>query len=149
MEFIHSCEFLHTYRYVMAEFLEVFHSQRYFGQQLECSRVVRSSAESTLRKSLTSMHFSFFSVFSLHDHYIDHTLPDGAYNNKKSNGLAPDNLFFHGVACNCVKIQLSHLGLETEFAQCEIQVKEEEWKGVRRKYWHGETYYLPIVSWKD
>ena len=40
-----------------------------------------------------------------------------------SNGLAPDNLFFHGVACNCVKIQLAHLGLETEFAQCEIQVK--------------------------
>ena len=67
-----------------------------------------------------------------------------------SNGLAPDNLFFHGVACNCVKIQLAHLGLETEFAQCEIQVKEEEWQGVRRKYWHGrDTYYLPIATWKQ
>ena len=64
------------------------------------------------------------------------------------NGLAPDNLFFHGVACNCVKIQLSQLGLDTEFAQCQIQVKEKEWEGVRRKYWHGrETYYLPIATW--
>ena len=59
-----------------------------------------------------------------------------------SNGLAPDNLFFHGVACNCVKIQLSHLGLETEFAQCEIQVDEKDWEGVRRKYWHGRNKIL-------
>jgi len=73
--------------------------------------------------------------------------PDGIYS--FFNGLAPDNLFFHGVACNCVKIQLSHLGLDTEFAQCEIQVDEKDWEGVRRKYWHGrDTYYLPIVTWK-
>ena len=51
-----------------------------------------------------------------------------------SNGLAPDNLFFHGVACNCVKVQLSHLGLEAEFAQCEVEVDEKDWEGVRRKY---------------
>lgn len=56
---------------------------------------------------------------------------------------------YHGVACNCVKIQLEHLGLDTEFAQCEIQVDEKDWEGVRRKYWHGRnTYYLPIVTWK-
>ena len=73
--------------------------------------------------------------------------PDGIYS--FFNGLAPDNLFFHGVACNCVKIQLSHLGLDSEFAQCEIQVDEKDWDGVRRKYWHGRnTYYLPIVTWK-
>jgi hypothetical protein len=66
-----------------------------------------------------------------------------------SNGLAPDNLFFQGVAANCVKIQLSHLGLETEFAQCNIEIDEKDWDGVRRKYWHGRnTYYLPIATWK-
>ena len=66
-----------------------------------------------------------------------------------SNGLAPDNLFFHGVAANCVKIQLSHLGLDTEFAQCNIEIDEKDWDGVRRKYWHGRnTYYLPIATWK-
>ena len=64
------------------------------------------------------------------------------------NGLAPDNIFFHGVACNCVKIQLEQLGLDTEFAQCQIHVKEKDWQGVRRPYWHGrETYYLPIATW--
>jgi len=74
--------------------------------------------------------------------------PDGIYS--FFNGLAPDNLFFHGVACNCVKVQLSHLGLDAEFASCEVQVKEEVWKGVRRRYWHGrDTYYLPIVTWRE
>mmetsp|Transcript_12690 Transcript_12690/g.19032 ORF Transcript_12690/g.19032 Transcript_12690/m.19032 type:complete len:421 (-) Transcript_12690:720-1982(-) len=74
--------------------------------------------------------------------------PNGIYS--FFNGLAPDNLFFHGVACQCVKLQLSNLGLESEFAPCEIQVKEKEWDGVRRKYWHGrDTYYLPIITWNN
>lgn len=64
------------------------------------------------------------------------------------NGLAPDNLFFHGVACQCVKLQLSALGLDSEFLPCEIQVKDEVWEGIRRKYWHGRnTYYLPVCKW--
>ena len=72
--------------------------------------------------------------------------PGGVYS--FFNGLAPDNLFFHGVACNCVKLQLSRLGLESEFATCEVKVEEKDWVGVRRKYWHGrDTYYLPIVTW--
>jgi hypothetical protein len=66
------------------------------------------------------------------------------------NGLAPDNLFFHGVACQCVKLQLAALGLDSEFLSCEIQVKDEVWKGIRRKYWHGrDTYYLPVCKWNQ
>ncbi|KAL7502086.1 hypothetical protein ACHAWX_000452 [Stephanocyclus meneghinianus] len=73
--------------------------------------------------------------------------PNGFYS--FFNGLAPDNLFFHGVACNCIKMQLSHLGLDTEFLPCDIQVDEKVWDGVRRKYWHGrDTYYLPLITWK-
>lgn len=64
------------------------------------------------------------------------------------NGLAPDNLFFHGVACQCVKLQLGQLGLDSDFLPCEIQVKDSEWEGIRRKYWHGrDTYYLPRCTW--
>jgi hypothetical protein len=64
------------------------------------------------------------------------------------NGLAPDNLFFHGVACNCVKLQLGQLGFDGEFMSCEIQVKDDVWDGIRRKYWHGrDTYYLPVFTW--
>ena len=78
-------------------------------------------------------------------------VPGGVYS--FFNGLAPDNLFFHGVACNCIKAQLSTLGLESEFATCEISNNaadaDETWDGVRRKYWHGRsTYYLPVITWK-
>lgn len=74
--------------------------------------------------------------------------PGGVYS--FFNGLAPDNLFFHGVACQCVKLQLAEMGLDSEFAVCQIQVKENEWDGVRRKYWHGrDTYYLPIITWNN
>ena len=72
--------------------------------------------------------------------------PHGVYS--FFNGLAPDNLFFHGVACQCVKLQLSQLGLDSDFLPCEIQVKDEVWEGIRRKYWHGrDTYYLPRCTW--
>lgn len=74
--------------------------------------------------------------------------PNGVYS--FFNGLAPDNLFFHGVACQCVKLQLGNMGLDSEFAQCEIRVNDSEWDGVRRKYWHGrDIYYLPIVTWNN
>lgn len=74
--------------------------------------------------------------------------PNGVYS--FFNGLAPDNLFFHGVACQCVKLQLLQQGLDSEFLQCEIQVKDEVWEGIRRKYWHGrDTYYLPRCTWNS
>jgi protein arginine N-methyltransferase 2 len=41
--------------------------------------------------------------------------PNGVYS--FFNGLAPDNIFFHGVACQCVKVQLAQMGLESEFAR--------------------------------
>ena len=51
-------------------------------------------------------------------------------------------------ACQCVKLQLAQLGLDSEFLPCQIQVEEKVWDGVRRKYWHGrDTYYLPRVTW--
>lgn len=73
------------------------------------------------------------------------------------NGLAPDNLFFHGVACNVVKLQLSKLGLDTEFLQCQMTAPPDRdtgtsktWEGIRRKYWHGrDVYYLPRSSWSQ
>ncbi|GMH89394.1 hypothetical protein TL16_g11444 [Triparma laevis f. inornata] len=63
------------------------------------------------------------------------------------NGLCPDNIFFHGVACNCVKIQLESLEFEVEFEGCEIKVKEGDWEGTRRKYWHFDQYFLPVCRY--
>ena len=79
--------------------------------------------------------------------------PSGVYS--FFNGLAPDNLFFHGVACNVVKLQLSKLNLDTEFLQCQMTAPPDRdtettktWEGIRRKYWHGrDVYYLPRSTW--
>jgi protein arginine N-methyltransferase 2 len=92
----------------------------------------------------------FLDLEDFHSHALPELLdtPNGVYS--FFNGLAPDNLFFHGVACQCVKLQLASLGFESEFVPCEITVPEQdEWEGIRRKYWHGrDTYYLPHVTWK-
>jgi protein arginine N-methyltransferase 2 len=76
--------------------------------------------------------------------------PNGVYS--FFNGLALDNLFSHGVACQCVKLQLlASLGFEAVFVPFEITVlaEQEEWEGIRRQYWYGcNTYYLPHVTWK-
>ena len=73
--------------------------------------------------------------------------PNGIYS--FFNGLAPDNLFFHGVACQCVQLQLGQLGLDSEFIPCQIQAPQNDvWEGIRRKYWHGrDVYYLPRCTW--
>jgi len=78
--------------------------------------------------------------------------PNGIYS--FFNGLAPDNLFFHGVACNVIQLQLGKLGLDSEFLTCQIQVQninnDKVWQGIRRKYWHNrDVYYLPRVTWNQ
>ena len=79
------------------------------------------------------------------------------------NGLCPDNIFFHGVICQIVQIEMAALGLQTEFIPVGVDStvvgSDEEgsggkgdgakgqaqvWKGVKRKYWQLETYYLPV-----
>ena len=65
------------------------------------------------------------------------------------NGLCPGNIFFHGVACQVVKLELKSLGggVDAEFLPCEFagpQLDSEQWKGVRRSYYWSDTYYLPM-----
>jgi protein arginine N-methyltransferase 2 len=57
-------------------------------------------------------HFTDFEDF--HERIVTQCLAkNGIYS--FFNGLCPDNLFFHGVACQCIKLQLGKLGLESEF----------------------------------
>jgi protein arginine N-methyltransferase 2 len=92
----------------------------------------------------------FLVLEDFHSYVLPNLLdsPNGVYS--FFNVLAPDNLFFHGVACQCVKLQLASLGFEAEFVPCETTVLEqEEWEGIRLEYWHGrDTYYFPHVTWK-
>lgn len=63
------------------------------------------------------------------------------------SGLCPDNLFFHAVTCQLVKLELEALNFAVDFATVEVEggaAKEGTWEGLRRKYWHGRAeYYLP------
>ena len=68
--------------------------------------------------------------------------PGGVYS--YFNGLAPDNIFFHTVYCQLAAKELARLGFETAFDVVPIDTKSAEiWKGVKRRYWWGDTYFLP------
>jgi len=77
-----------------------------------------------------------------HSHLSRILSPSGVYS--FFNGLCPDNIFFHGVACNVVKLELEGMGFEVDFVGAEIKVDGKAWEGVRRKYWHFDYYYFPV-----
>eukprot|EP00939_MAST-03C_sp_MAST-3C-sp1_P001982 g1982.t1 len=62
------------------------------------------------------------------------------------NGLCPHNVFFQGVMCQIVKLELAELGLSTQFIPVPVNSSPDSdtWKGVKRKYFHNDTYFLPI-----
>ncbi|GBG27475.1 Protein arginine N-methyltransferase 2 [Hondaea fermentalgiana] len=71
--------------------------------------------------------------------------PSGVYS--FFNGLCPRNIFFHGVCCQVVQLQLDHMGIEASFQPCELEADanaDDTWQGVKRRYWWNDTYYLPI-----
>jgi len=85
-----------------------------------------------------------------HEH-LDHLLkPDGVYS--FFNGLAASTTpFFHAVYCRVVELELLQKDLSTQFLSYSVDeiLKEEKWRGVRRKYFVLDTYNLPIVQRAD
>ena len=70
--------------------------------------------------------------------------PDGVYS--FFNGLSPDNIFFHGVACEIVKLELQSMGMTSQFVQMSVNATQDStWKGTARRYFHNNTYYLPMA----
>lgn len=66
------------------------------------------------------------------------------------NGLAPDNIFFHGVSCEIVKLELQGLGMTSKFIQMSINATQDStWRGTARRYFHNNTYYLPVAYFAD
>jgi len=73
--------------------------------------------------------------------------PDGIFS--FFNGMCPFNVFFHGVACQLVLVELERLGLEVDYVPLKVdELPESTWRGVKRRYWIFDTYHLPIVRWK-
>ncbi|KAL5107922.1 Protein arginine N-methyltransferase 2 [Taenia crassiceps] len=65
------------------------------------------------------------------------------------NGMCPDSVFFHGVACETTRLRLERLGFQCDFVP--IPVKEEvgndkTWKNLSGRYWNFDTYFLPQCS---
>lgn len=66
------------------------------------------------------------------------------------NGFAPDNAFFHRVAALSLKRRLAGHGMAVAFRRWPIEVEEEEWRGIRRRYWHdSKEYYAPHATWTE
>ncbi|EFJ40778.1 hypothetical protein VOLCADRAFT_69095 [Volvox carteri f. nagariensis] len=73
---------------------------------------------------------------------------DGVYS--FFNGLASDNIFFHMVYCRLISLELASKGLTVEYEPLAVgSLGDEVWQGVRSKYWHFETYFLPRVTRVD
>jgi protein arginine N-methyltransferase 2 len=74
--------------------------------------------------------------------------PGGTYS--YFNGLAPDNIFFHAVYCRVAALELKRLGFETTFEVTPVDAKSDDiWRGVKRRYWWGESYFLPTCTLVD
>ena len=67
------------------------------------------------------------------------------------NGMCPDNVFFQGVACQVVQLELAKLGLTTEFRRLPLaRLEGKVWEGVKRRYWHDrEEYFMPVSRWAE
>ncbi|CAH8875423.1 unnamed protein product [Trichobilharzia szidati] len=60
------------------------------------------------------------------------------------NGLCPDNVFFHGVACETIRLHLKRLGLCCVYDAVPVDVAGQDlWKNVAQRYWYFDTYFLP------
>ncbi|THD19308.1 Arginine N-methyltransferase 2 [Fasciola hepatica] len=60
------------------------------------------------------------------------------------NGVCPDNVFFHGVACETIRLHLKRLGIDCTFEPFPVQVSDPElWNNLSQRYWYFDTYFLP------
>ncbi|CAL8103937.1 unnamed protein product [Calicophoron daubneyi] len=65
------------------------------------------------------------------------------------NGVCPDNVFFHGVACETIRLHLKRLGIECTFEPIPVDVSDPKlWENLSQRYWHFDTYFLPKCTFQ-
>ncbi|PWZ03421.1 hypothetical protein BCV70DRAFT_155592 [Testicularia cyperi] len=62
------------------------------------------------------------------------------------HGLAATNPFFYEVYTRISELDLKEIGLDTQWHSMQPEIKEEEWQGIKQKYWQLETYYCPLAQ---
>eukprot|EP00055_Hartaetosiga_balthica_P009856 m.40401 g.40401 ORF g.40401 m.40401 type:complete len:359 (-) comp6924_c0_seq1:839-1915(-) len=64
------------------------------------------------------------------------------------NGICPESVFLHSVACEVLKVQLEGLGFATRYHKLSINCANNDiWKNVKFRYFESNTYNFPIVWW--
>lgn len=62
------------------------------------------------------------------------------------NGMASYNIFFHAVYCRMAQDDLRALGFTCDFLPVEVgPLLDSTWRGIAKRYWKFETYYLPLA----
>jgi protein arginine N-methyltransferase 2 len=70
---------------------------------------------------------------------------DGTYS--FFNGMCPNNIFFQGVACEVVRLDLKNLGFDCEFHHIDVDSGGDEvWAAVARRYFSSNDYYMPLAK---
>ena len=63
--------------------------------------------------------------------------------------MCPFNVFFQGVACAVVQLELQALGFSTTFESMAVAVpqdKDEQWADIKRKYFFSDTCKATGIS---
>lgn len=63
------------------------------------------------------------------------------------NGFAPNCIFEHAMFCRMAQSDLFDLGLQCDILPINVgSLGDDVWQGVRQRYWHFKTYYLPLAT---
>ena len=62
------------------------------------------------------------------------------------HGLGATNQFFYDVYTRISELDLREIGLTTQWHTLSPSIREQEWQGVKQKYWQLERYYCPLAQ---
>jgi protein arginine N-methyltransferase 2 len=65
------------------------------------------------------------------------------------NGLGADRQISYDVYQKVVEMDLFESGFDVDWHEIEVPLLDQEWEGVRRRYWNVEKYRLPICRFMD
>ncbi len=65
------------------------------------------------------------------------------------NGLGADRQISYDVYQKVVEMDLFEAGFDIDWQEVEVPKLDEEWEGVKRRYWNIEKYRLPVCRFMD
>jgi type IV protein arginine methyltransferase len=65
------------------------------------------------------------------------------------NGMGADRQISYDVYQKVVEMDLFEAGFDVEWIDVEVPKLEEEWEGVKRRYWNVKSYRLPVCRYMD